>query len=287
MGETVTGPSRRHMTFAAEIQYLSVLFLNLKDNKKIGGRNLFRIFLMSLSLASLPVCAAVSPLLPLNFVTRKRASVHGNGIDEATFSMELLVTVTFLNRAATVILPFTIVDQDLGFEVILGSQWDTWCDQNKGGYCIPFFVVVIRLIVLVPCPLSVVDVPPDFYNDFSSRNLHFNDMCQSGSTTAHLQSHQHSSTAVDPSSSSSVTEHEAQSIPISAHAILHDMFLSRRVTGIQASVFHCLEAQLCKICLLHGLQVDIACPPRDMKCTIFSTVTASQSDVRILHLPRL
>ena len=57
------------------------------------------------------------------------------------------------------------------------------------------------------------------------------------------------------------------------------MFLSRRVTGIRALVFHCLEAQLRRICLLHGLQVDAKCAPRDMKLLLFSTVTASVSNV--------
>ena len=87
---------------------------------------------MSVSLASSPVSAAVSPYLPLNLVTRKRASFHG--VDEDVLHVELLIAVTYLNQAATVVLPFVIVDDDLGFEVIFGAQWENWCKSRKGTY---------------------------------------------------------------------------------------------------------------------------------------------------------
>jgi hypothetical protein len=105
---------------------------------------------MSLLLASLPVSTAVSPLLLINLVTRKRASLHG--VDAGTACVELLVSVCFLNQAATAVLLFTIVNNDVGFEVILGSQWETWCVRNKGVYYMPFFSPLVSVIVLVPCP---------------------------------------------------------------------------------------------------------------------------------------
>ena len=68
--------------------------------------------------------------------------------------------------------------------------------------------------------------------------------------SATAQCNQPSCACAGPSYSSSATESQPQSLPLSSHAILRDMFLSQHVTGIQASVFHCSEEQLCKLCLL-------------------------------------
>ena len=81
----------------------------------------------------------------------------------------------------------------------------------------------------MPCPLLVVDVPPDVYNDFSSTDVHHNNMCHSTST---IEQPEQSSTFPGSSFSFSVTEQEPQSSSISGHAILRNMFLSRCVTGI-------------------------------------------------------
>jgi len=99
---------------------------------------------MSLLLASLPVSAAVCPHLPVNLVNRRRASLHD--VDEGAFRVELLVTISFLNQVATNVLPFMIVEDAVGFEVVLGSQWETWCGQNKGLYFMPFFSSLSQLL---------------------------------------------------------------------------------------------------------------------------------------------
>ncbi len=119
------------------------------------------------------------------------------------------------------------------------------------------------------CPLAVVvDVPPDLYIDISSSDLHCERMCPPHSATTQL--HPLSSTCPGPSSFFPVTESQPQSSRISAHAILHDMFLSQCVTGIRASVFHCPEDQLRKICLLHGVEVNHTCPVHDVRlCLLY------------------
>ncbi len=194
---------------------------------------------MSIFLASQPVSAAVCAGLPVNLISRRRASVHD--VDEATLSVELLVTVSLPNQAASTVLPFIIVDDTVGFEVVLGLQWETWCEQNRGPFLTPFFSLLFSVVVLMPCPLSVVDVAPDVYNKFSSidHDVHRNDFCYPASIIEQLEQ---SSACAGPSSAFSVTQQEPQSSRNSAHAILHDMFLSRRVTGTWSILnrFECL-----------------------------------------------
>jgi hypothetical protein len=44
-----------------------------------------------------------------------------------------------------------------------------------------------------------------------------------------------------------------------------DMFLSRRVAGVRASIFHCSQQHLRKVCSLHGLDVTDRSNSRDVK----------------------
>jgi hypothetical protein len=61
--------------------------------------------------------------------------------------------------------------------------------------------------------------------------------------------------------------------PVPGEAILHNMFLSQRVTGIQASVFHASDKLLCKLgCLLHGLDINSNMKVRDVKFAFCTTL---------------
>jgi len=95
---------------------------------------------MSLLLASLPVTAAINSALPVNLLCSKRAAVHN--VHNTTSLVELPVTVSFLNQEFTTQLPFQIFHEDIGFEVVFGSQWESWCILNKGQLNNLFFCVL-------------------------------------------------------------------------------------------------------------------------------------------------
>ena len=85
---------------------------------------------MSLSLASKPVSAAISPTLSINFLTRTHASCHG--VADTVGVVNLPLTVTFLGQEVTTSFPFTLINTTLGFNVLLGAKWESWCARNKG-----------------------------------------------------------------------------------------------------------------------------------------------------------
>ncbi len=85
---------------------------------------------MSLLLLNKPVAAAVAPKASVNLLSRTRASSHA--ISRAVCSVELPLTLCFLGQAVSTTLPFVISDDDLAFEIILGSEWHSWCATNKG-----------------------------------------------------------------------------------------------------------------------------------------------------------
>ena len=101
----------------------------------------------------------------------------------------------------------------------------------------------------MPCPLLAIDVPPHIYHDHSSTDASSLDRSD------------------DPClpSSSRLSDPLPESLPMTAHAILEDMFLSHRLSGIRASVFHASEHQLRKVCLLHGLDVNTSTNVRDIR----------------------
>lgn len=88
---------------------------------------------MSLLLLDNPIIAAVSPRASVNLLSRIRASAHA--VNSAVCSVELPLTVCFLGQAVSTTLSFVISDDDLGFEIILGSEWQSWCTTNKGQTC--------------------------------------------------------------------------------------------------------------------------------------------------------
>ena len=53
--------------------------------------------------------------------------------------------------------------------------------------------------------------------------------------------------------------------PLSGRHFLHDIFLSRRVVGVRASIFHSSKEHLLRLCELHGLDVNDARSSRDIK----------------------
>lgn len=90
----------------------------------------FGQFAMSLLLVDNPVVAAVSPRASVNLLSRNRASAHA--VNSTVRSVELPLTVCFLGQAVSTTLPFVISDDDFGFEIVLGSEWHSWCTTNKG-----------------------------------------------------------------------------------------------------------------------------------------------------------
>lgn len=106
----------------------------------------------------------------------------------------------------------------------------------------------------------MVDDPPHVYHDILSSDAHNYNMCSSSSSPApDLERPLPPTCAADPLPHMS---------PVSGKAILHDMFLSRRVAGIRASVFHASEKHLRKVCLLHGLHVSESTKMRDIKIRV-------------------
>ena len=84
---------------------------------------------MSLLLAGKPVSAAVSPRLPVNRLSSARASVEN--VSRSSGSVDLPVSVRFLGQQLTTVLSFTVVDDEIAFDIILGSDWDT-CWSHHG-----------------------------------------------------------------------------------------------------------------------------------------------------------
>jgi hypothetical protein len=82
---------------------------------------------------------------------RNYANVAFHNIVPAALSVELLVAVTYLNQAATIVSPFTIIDVEVGFDVVFGSQWQSWCQQKKGQHHPSFFSPWFFSPVVVPC----------------------------------------------------------------------------------------------------------------------------------------
>ena len=126
----------------------------------------------------------------------------------------------------------------------------------------------------VPCPLLVVDVPPDIYSshDSSSSDVIYNNLLSPSSSYRDLYE-------APPSSSST---HAQESVPqapplaTSARGILQDMFLSRHVTGMRASIFNCSVDHLRKVCLLHGLNINPSSTTRDVKlCLLYHIINGN------------
>ena len=82
---------------------------------------------MSLLLVDRPVIAAVCPQLSVNILSRRRASVH-----DINIALSVSVAARFLGQGRSIVLPFIISNENLAFEIVLGSQWETWCSLYKG-----------------------------------------------------------------------------------------------------------------------------------------------------------
>lgn len=98
---------------------------------------------MSLLLQDDPIVATACPHLPVNILSRTHASIHH--VSQAVSIVHLPVTACFLGQAMLTILPFAISDINLGFEIVLGCQWDSWCRLNKGAslrLCLTFFLSI-------------------------------------------------------------------------------------------------------------------------------------------------
>jgi hypothetical protein len=234
---------------------------------------------MSLLLASTTVSAVVCLSLSINLISRTRACLHG--VEKTASTAYLSVTLCYPDQAVTTALPFVITDDDIWFEVVFGQQWDRWCRENNGE---PLICVLcsFSIILAVISPLSSVELPPDVsYNHFISPDLH-NVSPQPHKSSEWLLTNDMSSNDTFPSSwtskgfplpSSSCTKETQLSSSRSGHSILHDMFLSRRDTGIRASIFHCPEDHIRSVCLLHVKQMTKPgcghCRLSALPCTYF------------------
>ena len=75
---------------------------------------------MSLFLAGKPVSAAVDPFLPINLLTRRRASLHN--VPPTMSAADLPISVCYLGQDASRKLNFTVVDCNMQFEVVVGRE---------------------------------------------------------------------------------------------------------------------------------------------------------------------
>jgi len=85
---------------------------------------------MSLCLAGKLVSAVLNPSLSINLLSRARALA--NDVSPSMSVVELPVTVSFLGQEASTSLSFTVVDEDIAADLVLGCQWESWCLDNKG-----------------------------------------------------------------------------------------------------------------------------------------------------------
>jgi len=109
---------------------------------------------MSLLLLDSPINATVNSQLSINLLSRQRASVHA--INKAISVVDLPVTACFLGQGRSTILSFVILEEDLGFEIIPGSQWDLWCSQHKGKQ--KYAVLIITFFQFSTCYYSALSV---------------------------------------------------------------------------------------------------------------------------------
>jgi len=217
----------------------------------------------------LRLCTLPNSALPINLLCSKHAAVHN--VHNTTSHVELPVTVSFLNQEFMTQLPFQNFHDDVGFEVIFGSQWESWCILNKGQLD-NLFLVFLLSHFSVPCPLLAIDVPPHIYHDISSIDAKHNVSISSSSVRSD-----------DPClpSSSRLSDPPPESLPTTAHAILEDMFLSHHLSGIRVSVFHASEHHLQKVCLLHGLDVNTCTDVRDIRSRLLFHVVNGDCFMRL------
>ena len=54
---------------------------------------------------------------------------------------------------------FLLIDKDSGFDVVFGSQWEIWCEENKGMrvLLVSYFVFTVTY----PLPLTDLDITPE------------------------------------------------------------------------------------------------------------------------------
>lgn len=112
----------------------------------------------------MPVSAAVSPHFPVNY--QKAGLVSWSG--QSCFACRIARHRHLLGSGCYGRLPFVIIDDDIGFEVVFGLQWENWCEQKK--------------VRIIPFPsfcrwwLFSVDVPSNVYYDLSSSDAYRNDV---------------------------------------------------------------------------------------------------------------
>jgi hypothetical protein len=84
---------------------------------------------MSLFIAGKSTPAAFNPKLSVNLLTRSHASQEH--VSRATSNaVQLPVAIHFLGQEACMVLPFTVTEDNIRFDV-LGTHWQYWCSENK------------------------------------------------------------------------------------------------------------------------------------------------------------
>jgi hypothetical protein len=104
------------------------------------------------------VSAAVSPHLSINLLNRSRARA-----ENLASTVPLPVAVRFLGQEAGTVLSFTIIDDDDGFGLVLGIEWERWAQRSasKGLLYTMLHLHSVDVTFAVPCPLPTVDLSPD------------------------------------------------------------------------------------------------------------------------------
>ena len=94
---------------------------------------LFLLPFVSNKLASTPVSAAICPTPSVNLLSRNQAHIYD--VNDANGIINLLITaISFLSQERATAFSFVVVDKDFAFEILLGSQWECWCTQNRGAF---------------------------------------------------------------------------------------------------------------------------------------------------------
>lgn len=85
---------------------------------------------LSLLLASQPISTGFNPHISVNLLRRSVAT--RSQVDPSALVMQASLTRSVAFGAITTVFSFTIVSDELPYDVVLGPEWARWCVQNCG-----------------------------------------------------------------------------------------------------------------------------------------------------------
>ena len=204
---------------------------------------------MSLSLVDTLVTAAFDSRIICNVLSRRCAtSLH---VDVNMSSCQLPVTLVLESQTATTTFDFLIINDACEYDVIFGPRWEIWRQENNSMFCyLSGFNHFSTAFSSVRYSLPLINLTE---SDIKLDSL-FSDVLNN-TTESKLQSSRTAPCSDFASTSTLPFQQCSSSLKPSGHAILHDMLVSQRATGIGASIFHSSADQIRKVCTLHGLDV--------------------------------